>query len=76
MVIDEERLRADLEAKATFGAVDADAIDHTDWTGMLQVGTSGDPVVADVPPLASVPGSPDVRATETLLKGGKVVHRV
>ncbi|WP_224337940.1 imidazolonepropionase [Haloprofundus halobius] len=53
----------------------AAALDRTDGTGTLQVGSPGDLVVADVPGYEHLPYNFGVRNVETVVKGGEVVHR-
>ncbi|WP_049937982.1 imidazolonepropionase [Haloplanus natans] len=58
---------------ATHHAAAALALD--DGTGTLRKGAPGDVVVADAPRFEYVPYNAGVRTTETVLKGGEVVHR-
>ena len=58
------------------GAHAADAIALTDGIGMFQQGSPDDLTVVDVPRFEHVPYNPGVRTTETVIKAGKVVHRV
>jgi len=45
-----------------------------DGTGTLREGAPGDLVIADVPRFEHVPYNAGVRTTETVIKGGEVVH--
>jgi imidazolonepropionase len=52
----------------------AEALAMDDGTGTLREGAPGDLVIADVPRFEHVPYNAGVRTTETVIKGGEVVH--
>jgi len=62
------------EAVRAATATAASALDLADGTGTLAEGAPGDLVVADVPSHEHLPYNFGVRTTETVLKGGRVVH--
>ncbi|WP_251331119.1 imidazolonepropionase [Haloplanus pelagicus] len=53
----------------------AEALALADGRGTLREGAPGDLLVADVPRFEYVPYNPGVRTTDTVIKGGEVVHR-